>query len=100
DSSGVRVFLLANLAPPGGDGRYREHGCVVINSDGYPCAVVGNVVDAVGYCFAIRFRKVVGGNLVRVQLDVAGSGGGPGPVVNSWTSTSSRSTPCLVAVDR
>jgi hypothetical protein len=39
--------------------------------------------------------------VVRVQLEVVtGSGGSHGPVVNSCWSTSSRSMPCLVAVDR
>jgi hypothetical protein len=38
---------------------------------------------------------------VRVQLEpMTESGGSHGPVVNSCWSTSSRSMPCLVAVDR
>ena len=38
---------------------------------------------------------------VRVQLGVvAGMAGSHGPAVNSWVSTSRRSMPCLVAVDR
>ncbi|MEV7045046.1 hypothetical protein [Amycolatopsis sp. NPDC051061] len=42
-----------------------------------------------------------GYSYVRVQLDVVvGATGSHGPVVNSWVSTSRRSMPCLVAVDR
>jgi hypothetical protein len=36
---------------------------------------------------------------VRIQLEVADSGS-HGPVVNSWSSTSRASMPCLAAVDR
>ena len=62
---GVRVFLPPHLLPPFFDGGHREDRGVVVDADGDPGAVVGEVVDPVGDGLAVgQVGEVVGGHLL------------------------------------
>ena len=61
DPVSVGVFFFADLFPPFFDGGYGEYRRVVVDADRDPGAVVGQVVDPVGYCFAVSLAgEVVG----------------------------------------
>jgi hypothetical protein len=63
DPAGVWIFFLADLLPPFFDGVDGEDRRVVVDSDGDPGAVVGQVIDPVGYGFAVSLTgEVVGGD--------------------------------------
>ena len=64
DPAGVGVFFFADLLPPFFDGGYGEDRRVVVDADRDPGAVVGQVVDPIGYGFAVSLAgEVVGGHL-------------------------------------
>src|SRR5829696_7412212 len=63
--SRVGVLGLSHLFPPLLDGGDREDGGVVIDTDGHPGAVIGDVVDAVWDGLALgQAGEVVGGHLL------------------------------------
>jgi hypothetical protein len=57
-------YFLADLLPPFFDGDYGEYRRIVADANRDPGAVVGQVVNPVGYCFAVSLAgEVVGGYL-------------------------------------
>lgn len=64
DPAGVGVFFFTDLLPLFFDGGYGEDRRVVVDADRDPGAVVGQVVEPVGYGFAVSLAgEVVGGHL-------------------------------------